>query len=588
MTKIQINDLNVTYLGRKTAVLSGVNLSFNPGETVLLLGASGSGKSTLALTCNGLIPHSLGTKMTGQVLVDDLDTQVVETAALSQKVGIVFQDPEAQFVTLKVEDEILFGLENLKQPPETMSAKVDDALGQVEMASYRLRSVDQLSGGQKQRIAFASLLAMEPQLIIFDEPTANLDPVGTDDVFNLLAEIKAQGKHTLILIEHKLDSLMHLIDRVVVLGSAGEILADGSPQQVFFDKAALLKSQGIWMPEITQLATQLQQQGRLPAEAKPLTIPELLPHLESLALEPDGAASEQSSDENPPVIQINGLTFSYGETAVLQNINLDILQGEFLAIVGANGAGKTTLAQLIAGILQPSDGTIEINSQSVQQIRNRDLAKFVGYVFQNPEHQFITNFVFDEVAYSLRVAGLAETAVSEKGNALLEQFGLMRYAKASPFTLSHGEKRRLSVATMLAMGQDVLILDEPTFGQDQKNADTIMELLTELNQQGKTIIMITHDMKLVAEYATQVVVMSNGRKLTEDKPSTLFNQPDILRQANLTPPPITQLAQQLATQNPNWAPIYTLNQLVKAFSENTNAIGQTHPNSKGKGAARSS
>ncbi|MEM7126013.1 MAG: ABC transporter ATP-binding protein [Chloroflexota bacterium] len=574
MTRIAINDLKVKYPGRDQPTLRNIKLIFEEGQTVLLLGSSGSGKSTLGLTLNGLIPQSLGAEMSGEVLVDGLNTATTPTSTLAQKVGVVFQDPEAQFVTLKVEDEILFGLENLRQLPESMPGKINKALTQVKMIRYRQSRVDQLSGGQKQRIALACLLAMEPQFLIFDEPTANLDPVGTEDVFALLSEIKAQSKHTLLLIEHKLDALIHLIDRVVVLGQDGGVLTDGSPSIVFYEEANLLQEHGIWIPQMCLLGQALRRRGLLP-NARPLTVEEMAEVLEQLLQESGSTAidhaeldsisriadsekfndssnsvgpigDEPGAEVNPPsILRVRNLSFSYGPKAVLKNIYLDIPVGDFLAIVGANGAGKTTLAQHMMGILPASAGHTEVQGRDMTQIPASDLAKQVGYVFQNPEHQFITNSVIDEVAYGLRVAGETEANIIQKSEAMLERFGLIRYATASPFTLSHGEKRRLSVAIMLAMGQQMLILDEPTFGQDQRNADAIMTLLQTLNQEGRTIVMITHDMQLVATYAKRVAVMIEGEIPFTGTPAELFEEPDLLSNANLALPPIAQLVEWL-------------------------------------------
>ncbi|MEM9775684.1 MAG: ABC transporter ATP-binding protein [Chloroflexota bacterium] len=565
MTQITIEQLKVQYFGRNSPILNGVDLTFHSGETVLLLGASGSGKSTLALTLNGLIPHSLPAKMAGTVNIDELDTKSGATADLSQKVGIVFQDPEAQFVTLKVEDEILFGLENLQRPVETMSAKVDHALMRVGLPDYRMRGVDQLSGGQKQRIALASLLAMEPSVLIFDEPTANLDPVGTADVFGLLSDIKSQSQHTIILIEHKLDSLMHLIDRVMVLGAAGIILADGTPTEIFYDQAAMLQEHGIWMPEICQLASDFQNANVLDSSNRPLMIAEMASLLKQIDL-PLSQSTHNDTKPNhaaKPIIEVQNVAFSYDEIPVLKDVSVSITTGEFLAIVGGNGAGKTTLAQQIVGILQPSAGELTVNGKSAAKISGRNLVKQIGYIFQNPENQFVTNSVFDEVAYGLRVAGLDDAAVTEKTDQLLAQFGITRHKEVSPFMLSHGEKRRLSVATMLAMGQEILILDEPTFGQDQKNAVAIMQLLTDLNQAGKTIIMITHDMHLVAEYASRVVCMSQGSVIFDGAPTALFLEPTILQKAMLTPPPVAQMAQMLADHDERWRTIFTRSQAMR-------------------------
>ncbi|MCU0495009.1 MAG: energy-coupling factor transporter ATPase [Chloroflexaceae bacterium] len=564
---IEITNLSVGYPGRKLPTLQDVSLSVTAGETVLLLGASGCGKSTLALTLNGLIPHSIGSITAGSVHVDSLDTQATAVAALAQRVGIVFQDPEAQFVTLTVEDELLFGLENLCLPPAQMDGRVETALAQVGMAAYRRHPVDRLSGGQKQRIALAALLALEPQLLLFDEPTANLDPVGTQDVFRLIAERKAQGQNTIILIEHKLDELIHLVDRVVVLGFQGAILADGPPRSVFRDDGPTLIDHGIWMPQVCLLAHQLRAQG-LALDPFPVTLDEAEQVLRDVpgALATHGAPppilqtdSEQvASPQAAPALEVRNLSFRYGAQQVLSDISLRVPQGDFLALVGANGAGKTTLAQHLVGILAAPPGTVWLHGQDLRRMRARDLAKQIGYVFQNPEHQFVTASVFEEVAYGLRVLGHAEASVTVQAEALLARFGLERYARANPFTLSHGEKRRLSVATMLAMGQQTLILDEPTFGQDQRNAEAIMALLRDLHSEGRTIIIITHDMALVAEHAAHVAVMNAGRLLFHGDTRVAFAQPELLRQAHLTPPPIAQLAARLAWQQPGWAGLCTI------------------------------
>lgn len=558
---IEIEGASVRYIGRKDPALEHLTLRFDAGETVLLLGASGCGKSTLALTLNGLIPHSVSAAMGGRIVVDGLDTQQATVAELAQKVGIVFQDPEAQFVTLKVEDEVVFGLENLCRPPETMRAAVDAALAAVGMPDAHAREVFKLSGGEKQRIALAALLAMAPQVLVFDEPTANLDPAGTRDVFALIAELKARRTHTIILIEHKLDELMHLIDRVVVLDRGGQVIADGSPREVFDCCGAALQTAGVWLPYVCRLAHALRDRG-MTLDRFPVTLDEaaevlghwsLVTGHSSFVIRASPPANDKGQMTNDKgqvtndkmAIEVRHLSCARGGRKVLDDVSLRVAQGEFLAIVGANGAGKTTLAQHLMGILPAPRQTVFIEGQDVRDIPSPQLIERAGYVFQNPEHQFVTDSVFDEVAYGLRVKGLSAREVEARTNAMLERFGLLRLAKANPFTLSHGQKRRLSVATMPAMGQRTLILDEPTFGQDQRNAEALMHMLRELHAEGRTVIIITHDMALVAEYAERVAVMSAGRILFDGDARELFARPELLRQARLTPPPIAQLAERV-------------------------------------------
>ncbi len=565
---IQIQDFHFKYIGRKAEAIAGVDLHIQQGETVLLLGPSGSGKSTLALALNGLIPHIVGGRMEGQVDIDGLDNRTATVAELSQKVGILFQDPEAQFVTMTVEDEIAFGLENLQVPPEEMDSRIQEALDQVGIGHYRRRRVDALSGGEKQRLALAAVLAMRPQTLVFDEPTANLDPLGTRQVFETIAKLKANGKFTLIIIEHKLDDLMHMIDRVIALTSEGNILVDGIPAYVFGEQTEDLLAEGVWMPQTALLAHQLRNRG-LELSPFPTTLAQAEQAFGALglAITPNGHKPLPKPDNgHPPAVEVRNLSFQYGEIPVLKNINLQVPKGDFLAIIGANGAGKTTLAQHLIETLHPPAGCVLLNGIDVTQIESRDLIRRVGYVFQNPEHQFITNFVDHEVAFGLRQMGLPEDEIDERMTRLLTQFGLEKLAKANPFTLSHGEKRRLSVATMLAVGQETLILDEPTFGQDQRNATALMELLQELHAAGRTVIIITHDMTLVAEYAHHCAVMSAGELLFHGSTEDVFTQPDLLSRARLTLPPLAELSGRLAARQPEWAGMQTVDHFATALA----------------------
>lgn len=513
MTRLEMQGLTVKYPGRKQPVLQDVTLHLREGETVLLLGTSGSGKSTLALTLNGLIPHSLGQILAGRVICDGLDTQKTESATLAQHVGIVFQDPDAQFVALTVEEELIFGLENLCVPPEEMGRRVEQALSRVGL------------------------------------PTANLDPVGTQEVFSLIRACQeADPRRTILLIEHKLDDLMDLIDRVVVLGPFGTILVDGEPRAIFRDAFLTLQQQGVWQPQVVSLAHHLRREGII-LDLFPLTSGEAEQALQQVSFSPRAGektpVAHEPSRSALPAIEVCDLSFRYGERQVLDHITLTVPEGTFLALVGTNGAGKTTLAQHLLGILRPPLGTIALHGRDLTRIPARELMTEVGYVFQNPEHQFITDSVAGEISYGLRVMKRPEKEIEQKTQELLERFGLAKRARANPFTLSHGEKRRLSVTTMLAIGQRTLILDEPTFGQDQRNAEMLLELLSTLHAEGRTIIVVTHDMALVADYAQQVVVMHQGKILFNGTPDALFRHPELLTQARLFPPPLVQLAQRL-------------------------------------------
>jgi len=556
---IRVEDLTVRYPGRRQPALSRVNLTLHDGESVLLLGPSGCGKSTLALALSGLIPNSLDVDFGGRVLVDGVDTREADVAALSRRVGVVFQDPDAQFVMLDVESELAFGLENLRTPPAEIDRRIDAALSAADMAGRRYDKVWQLSGGQKQRVALAALLAMQPQALVFDEPTANLDPAGARDVFAQIAALKRAGRHTLVIIEHRLDALMGLVDRVVVMGEQGRIVADGSPHQVFDQHFEQLRRLGVWMPQVSLLAR------RLGARPVPVTLDEADELLRRqmrragapLVVQTAPSSCNQSPSPNPspgpspevlsdqPALCARHLSFRYGSRVALDQVDLCVPRHDFLAIVGANGAGKTTLAGCMAGMLTPPRGAVFINGADAASLSAQALARQVGFVFQNPEHQFVTDTVADELRFSLRRSELPRAEIEQRVEEMLTRFGLAQYAGVNPFTLSFGEKRRLSVAAMLMRDQEILILDEPTFGQDQHTAGELMALLRGLHAEGRTIVIVTHDMALAAEHARHVAVMRDGRVALHGPTRQVFSQPDVLMAARLDLPPLARLARRL-------------------------------------------
>ncbi len=542
---IDLSSVTVRYPGRAEPALRDLSFQVAEGESVLLLGPSGSGKSTLAVTLNGLIPNSLAAEMSGSVQVAGRDTRKARPGEMSALVGVVFQDPEAQFCMLTVEDEVAFGLENLRVPRADMDARINEALRQAGLpVGMRRRRLDRLSGGEKQRLALACILAMEPPVVVLDEPTANLDPLGTREFFGALAGLR--GRRTIVLIEHKLDECAHLADRALVLGPGGSLIAEGPPREVFRERAADLDRFGIWMPQVTEFALQNGWQGELP-----LTVEEAALHL----ITTKAPRHEDTKNENlsalvssclsgkePPALEINHLTFAYPEAApVLSDVSLRVLEGDFAALAGPNGSGKSTLAALAVGLRPPPLGTVALFGQDVPDMSVAEVAERAGYVFQNPEHQFVADTVADELAYSLRARRRPGAEIEHTVRDLLERFDLAALAEANPFTLSQGQKRRLSVATMLAVGQRLLILDEPTFGQDRRGAARLMELLADLNRNGVTLLMITHDMRLVAEYARSVHVLAGGRIVFSGSPAGLFARPDVLDEARLVLPPLVEL-----------------------------------------------
>ncbi len=484
---ISTRRLTIRYPRTSTPAVQDVSFDLPAGELTLLLGPSGGGKSTLALALTGLIPHHIFAHLKGEIRIAGLNPAEAEPAQIAAQVGILFQDPEAAFATLTVEDELAFGLENLAVPREAMPARMQAALAAVGMEGFLHRRLETLSGGEAQRIALAALLAMQPPVLILDEPTANLDPQATRDFFATLERLK--GDHTILLIEHKLDACWHLADRVLFLGEDGRLLAEGAPEATLQAHLPQILEAGIWVPSALDPRA---GQRPTPADFPPL-------------------------NDAPPAVDIRDLTFAYpGGAPVLRGVNLRIPQGDFVALLGANGAGKSTLALHMAGLLPPPQtGNVRLFGRPLHSLTPREKADLVGFVFQNPEHQFVTERVWDELAYSLRVRGWPEPRVRARVESLLADFRLTAHAERNPFTLSQGQKRRLSVGTMLAAGQRLLILDEPTFGQDRNTAYALMERLRALNQQGVTIVMITHDLRLAREYARRVVTLAQGQVVSD-------------------------------------------------------------------------
>ncbi|WP_414683145.1 ABC transporter ATP-binding protein [Microbacterium sp. UBA1097] len=551
---LQLREVGITHEGEDAATPASVSFEVSRGDVVLLLGPSGSGKSTLSLAMNGLIPHAVPATLTGRVEVAGMDAATHSVAQLSTQVGIVFQDPDAQLVTGTLLDEVAFGPENLRLPAAEVLARAESALRRVGLWERRSENPDRLSGGGRQRLAIACALAMGSPLLVLDEPTANLDPRGIDDVYAALGELAASGDKGIVLIEHNLDAAAPFVNRVVVLDAAGVVIADGAVDEILRGRAAELHDLGVWLPTSTLAALRLREAGYRfdplpisPDELRAALDRQPAPAATREAGAGAGAATETRMSASGTRIEVRGLTLRRKKTEVLTDVSLEVRDGDFLAIVGANGAGKTTLIQALAGVLTPPRGTVRIDGLDVARLDDRALSTHVGFVFQNPEHQFIAASVFDEIAHGLRRQHLDEAEIERRTLDLLDRFGLRERAHVHPFLLSGGQKRRLSVGTALVAGARVLVLDEPTFGQDRARADELLGLLRDLNREGTTIIVVTHDMQLVAEYADRVAVMESGRLTACGAPGEVFADAELIARAGLRVPPLARALAPLAT-----------------------------------------
>ncbi|WP_277211010.1 ABC transporter ATP-binding protein [Isoptericola croceus] len=559
----------------------GVDLAVEPGEVVLLLGPSGCGKSTLALATNGLVPHVVAADLRGTVRAAGQDVAATRPPLLAADVAMVFQDPDAQVVTGSVLDEVCFAPENLCLPAGEVLARAEAALRQVGLWERRGDDPDDLSGGGRQRLALACALATGARLLVLDEPTANLDPDGVEQVYAVLRTVAAAGDRGVLLVEHDLDAAVDVADRVVVLDAAGRVATAGSVREVLAGRADLLAELGVWLPTATIAALRLRGAG-VAIDPLPLTAAELTAALDAQPalpepavvraahVPPSGASEVMASTAAPvtaPVVSVTGLTFRRGASTVLDDVSLDVARGDLLALVGSNGAGKTTLAQLVAGVLRPRrravSGAVRVAGLDPWRADPADLTAAVGFVFQNPEHQFVTGRVDDELAHGLRLRGVPDGEIAARVEDVLERFGLADLRDRHPFWLSGGQKRRLSVGTAIVCRPKVLVLDEPTYGQDRERAVELLDLLTALHEDGTTVVVVSHDMQLVAEHATRVVALAGGRVLADGRPDAVLGDEAVLRAAGLRTPPLARATRAL-TSHPDWRSVTRLADLPVA------------------------
>ncbi|HWO75776.1 MAG TPA: ABC transporter ATP-binding protein [Bacillus sp. (in: firmicutes)] len=464
---IHSDHVTLQYEDHEKATLKDIHFKINQGERVLLLGPSGSGKSTLTFCLNGLYPKDLDGEMTGNIFIQGKETAAYRPGEISQVVGVVFQDPESQFCMLTVEDEIAFGLENIRVDPDEMEQGIEQALQLVGMLPYRYEMISTLSGGWKQKLALACVLALKPKVLILDEPNANLDPIASRELIQTIRKLQKELNFTLIVIEHQLDEWMAMIDRCLILNREGSIIYDGPPAQGFRKHYSLLKNEGIWLPRAFELGIEWNQKGFLTDSVTPLVLNDLLKHVTASSVE--FFPSRKRKESNKAILTARNISVRTPEKEILRDLSIDLYHGEVLAIIGPNGAGKTTLSQVLAGIKKANSGEVRLEDRPLHAFPEEKLRKKIGYVFQNPEHQFITDTVYQEIAFGLRMQRLGQEEIDEKVNEVIDICQLQDLEYAHPFSLSQGQKRRLSVATMIVDEQQILILDEPTFGQDARS-----------------------------------------------------------------------------------------------------------------------
>ncbi|HUW94587.1 MAG TPA: energy-coupling factor transporter ATPase [Anaerolineae bacterium] len=521
---IRTKDLCFKPLGSDDYVLKDVSLELRKGDFALLLGPSGCGKSTLTLCLNGLIPHLSQGEMTGVVEVAGKDTRTHEVHDFSPIIGMVFQNPDDQILSLRVVDEVAFGVENQGLPHDEIVQRVDEFMEVMEISHLKNRLTFAISGGQKQRVSIASNLVMLQEVLILDDPTTDLDPVGKAEIVSTLGRLQREIGKTLLVIEHDLTDLIELANRVIVMED-GRVVHDGSPSEVFSRSYDDVVRLGVNLPQHVEMVHALSRSG-VQVPVLPVVKEEAFAVFKEFVEAHPGLLVEPQRLGPPggePVVSVRDLEFSYDPGApILRKLSFDIRRGEFVAIIGANASGKSTLVNNLVGLLRPDGGQIIVNGHDTRETKVADLVSDVGYVFQNPDHQLFANTVEDELRFSLRVRVLSAEEVERRIADTLGIVGLEGLRDRHPFSLSRGQRQNLAVATALIHDPKLILLDEPTTGQDRRNLSGLLGMLSRLNQEGNTTIMITHDMDIVAAYATRVIVMADGQIIFDGHPRDVF------------------------------------------------------------------
>jgi energy-coupling factor transporter ATP-binding protein EcfA2 len=493
---IQFQDLTYAYPNSSTPVLKDLSLQVEEGEFLLVIGASGAGKSTLLRCLNGLVPHFYGGTFQGKVSVAGHDPLLEEPRGMSAVVGFVLQDPESQFVVDSVEDELAFAMENHNLEQAVMRKRVEEVLDQLNIAHLRHRRISTLSGGEKQRVAIGAVLTLQPQVLVLDEPTSQLDPQAAEEVLTTLQKLNADLGLTIILSEHRLERVVQYVDRILYMPGNGQTPMVGKPDEIL--------RQVELTPPLINLAKELQWQPL------PLTIKEgrrFARHLQLPLGEMQPPVEEYEESTVRPVINVQNLWFSYNGQEALRGINLSVREGEFLALMGRNGSGKTTLLKHLLGLLRPQEGRVELWGEDIKGQDTEDIARRVGYVPQNPSSLLFADTLRDELDFTRRSHGLKTGDYDD----LLKALHLEQYADSYPRDLSSGERQRAAMAAILVTEPETILLDEPTRGLDYYQKRALVEFLSAKQEEGKTMIMSTHDVELVAQCADRVVILGEGQ-----------------------------------------------------------------------------
>ena len=547
---ISFKNFSFKYNNVVDKTLKNINLTINKGEKVLIVGPSGSGKSTLSHCINGLIPFSYNGEIEGELIIDNIKPYEESLSDVSKKVGTILQDQDSQFIGLSVGEDVAFNFENNAMPLKEMKVKVIDALELVNMVDFIDHSPYELSGGQKQRVSLAGVLGSDAEVLLFDEPLANLDPASGKEIMQLINDIHEKTNKTIIIVEHRIEDVLEQpFDKVIVINK-GKVQGFGTPDEIL--KSDLLKNNGLREPlylEAMKLAgcdisgsENLKDLSNIDEKNK-----EVLKNWFN-----NETSNKDSIIKEEKILEVKNLAFSHdGIKNTINDVSFHLNKGEILAVLGNNGAGKSTLCRLITGILKPQKGSIFLNNQCIDSWSIKQKGSSIGYVMQNPNQMISQHMIKDEIALGLKCRNYSKEEIDKKVEEVLKICGLYPYRNWPVSALSYGQKKRVTIASILAINPEVIILDEPTAGQDYKHYTEFMEFIKELSAQGISIILITHDMQLTLEYCHRAVVLSGGEKIADDKPSNILTDENIIKKANLKETSLSTLAKSVGIANTN-------------------------------------
>jgi energy-coupling factor transporter ATP-binding protein EcfA2 len=547
MKKIVFDNISWRYSSSKEWALKEINAEIEEGEVVLVTGPTGAGKTTFCRLLNGLVPHGYPGTLRGRVYIDGRDTTTIPISKIANFVGSVFEDPESQIVWTNIKDEVIFPLENRRIQKDEMEERISHSLGLLGLLDKVDKTPYELSGGQKQRLAIASVIAARPSIIVMDEPTSQLDPVGRREVMEAIKRIRDEYNSTIIIVEHNIDALLNYADKMILLND-GCIVIQGEPDAYYSSVEDIVRYRGP-LPECVELSYRISQiTGKkfncYNTDCLKEAIEKVIGNKVIEVNEWDIVNFDSKGDT---AVELRDVSFVYADnTKALDGVSITVKKGEMVGIIGVNGSGKTTLAKTLNGLLKPSSGSIKIFGKDVNAYKQAELVGKVGYVFQNPIHQISCRTVREEIAFGMKNLGFNEEIIRHNVETLLERFNLSKFGDAHPYNLSRADQFRVTFASVVAMNPDILVVDEPTTGQDHAQSHEIMNFLQEENKKGKTILVITHHLRFVAQYIQRLIIMLNGKILYDGQTRNAFSNYSLMRSSLIEPPEMSKLSYLLA------------------------------------------